>query len=105
LFDFPQLHCEIKRQNNNTEINTKICNITKLTHTHTHTQPFNGPLSGTTRVSRYQKKPSPTHTNEEEEGFAQTTRSIAGSSSLFGALSQQGLDPVKPAYNQSRLDG
>ena len=24
-------------------------------HTHTHTQPFNGPLSGTTRVSRYQK--------------------------------------------------
>jgi len=26
-----------------------------LTHTHTHTHPFNGPLSGTTRVSRYQK--------------------------------------------------
>jgi len=25
------------------------------THTHTHTQPFNGPLSGTIRVSRYQK--------------------------------------------------
>jgi len=25
------------------------------THTHTHTQPFNDPLSGTTRVSRYQK--------------------------------------------------
>ena len=24
-------------------------------HTHTHTHPFNGPLSGTTRVSRYQK--------------------------------------------------
>jgi len=24
-------------------------------HTHTHTQPFNGPLSGTTQVSRYQK--------------------------------------------------
>ena len=23
-------------------------------HTHTHTRPFNGPLSGTTRVSRYQ---------------------------------------------------
>jgi len=23
--------------------------------THTHTHPFNGPLSGTTRVSRYQK--------------------------------------------------
>jgi len=25
------------------------------THTHTHTHPFNGPLSGNTRVSRYQK--------------------------------------------------
>ena len=25
------------------------------THTHTHAHPFNGPLSGTTRVSRYQK--------------------------------------------------
>ena len=24
-------------------------------HTHTHTNPFNGPFSGTTRVSRYQK--------------------------------------------------
>jgi len=28
---------------------------THLTHTHTHTHPFNGPLSGATRVSRYQK--------------------------------------------------
>jgi len=25
-------------------------------HTHTHTHPFNGPFSGTTRVSRYQKR-------------------------------------------------
>ena len=25
------------------------------THTHTHTHPFNGPFSGNTRVSRYQK--------------------------------------------------
>jgi len=25
------------------------------THTHTHTHPFNGPFSGTTRVSRYQE--------------------------------------------------
>ena len=38
-----------------------------------HTKPFNSPLSGTTRVSQYQKKHSPTHTyEEEEEGFAQT---------------------------------
>ena len=42
----------------------------------THTQPFNGSLSRTTRVNRYRKKPLPTHTHEEE-GFAQTTRSIA----------------------------
>jgi len=27
----------------------------KHTHTHTRTHPFNGPLSRTTRVSRYQK--------------------------------------------------
>ena len=30
------------------------CN-TPVTHTFTHTHTFNGPLSGTTRVSRYQK--------------------------------------------------
>ena len=29
--------------------------LVKHYHTHTHTHPFNGPLSGTTRVSRYQK--------------------------------------------------
>jgi len=39
------------------------------------TQPSNGRLSGTTRVSRYQKMHSPTHTHEEVvEGFAQTTK-------------------------------
>ena len=32
---------------------------------HTHTQPFNGLLSGTTRVGRYQKKHSPTHTHPD----------------------------------------
>ena len=30
---------------------------------HTHTQPFNGPWFGTTRVGQYQKKHSPTHTH------------------------------------------
>jgi len=64
---------------------------------HPHTQLFISPLSGTTQVSRNLKKHSPTHIHEEEEGFAQTTTS---------ALSQQGLlDPIKPAYNQSRPDG
>jgi len=30
-------------------------NINKKLGNHTHTHPFNGPFSGTTRVSRYQK--------------------------------------------------
>jgi len=49
-------------------------------------------------MSQYQKKHSTTHIHEEEEeGFTQTTRS---------ALSQQMLlDPIKPAYNQSRPVG
>ena len=29
--------------------------LLQLTNTHTHTHPFNGPFSGTTQVSRYQK--------------------------------------------------
>ena len=29
--------------------------LTIHTHTHTHTHTFNGPFSGTTQVSRYQK--------------------------------------------------
>ena len=33
--------------------------------THTHTQLFNGLLSGTTRVGQYEKKHSPTHTHPD----------------------------------------
>jgi len=59
-----------------------------------------------TWVIRYQKKHSPTHTSEEEEGFAQTAKFIACGHPLCGALSQQGLlDPITPAYNQSQPDG
>ena len=56
---------------------------------YSHTQLYNGPLSGTNRFSWYKKKHSPTHTHEkEEEGFVQITTS---------ALSQRGLlDPNKP---------
>ena len=39
------------------------------TNTHTHTQPFNGLWSGTTRVGRYQKKHSPTHTHPDHRIF------------------------------------
>jgi len=35
-------------------------------HYNTHSQPFNGLLSGTTRVGRYQKKHSPTHTHPDD---------------------------------------
>ena len=33
----------------------QACILLSRFHCHTHTHPFNGPLSGTTRVSRYQK--------------------------------------------------
>ena len=35
----------------------------QLTQVHLEQQPFNGRLSGTTRVGRYQKKHSPAHTH------------------------------------------
>jgi len=35
------------------EVALEKVSVSSVTHTHTH--PFNGPLSGTTRVSRYQK--------------------------------------------------
>ena len=35
--------------------NGAISTDTHCIHTHTHTHPFNSPLSGTTRMSRYQK--------------------------------------------------
>ena len=50
-----------------------LCSAPQLLHTssqsfndiNTHTQPFNGLWSGTTRVGRYQKKHSPTHTHPD----------------------------------------
>ena len=48
---------------NITALTTVIIIIIITTHTHIHTQPFNGPLSGTTQVCWYQKKHSPTHTH------------------------------------------
>jgi len=39
--------------------------LNHMSITHTHTQPFNGLWSGTTRVGRYQKKHSPTNIHPE----------------------------------------
>ena len=59
--------------------------------THTHTQPFNGLWSGTTRVGRYQKKHSPTHAHPDHRtsfiNFLHLLRSIA--SSLFSLRARQ----------------
>jgi len=49
-----------------------MLDLKKHTHTHTHTHNrftdlWN--LSGTTRVSRYQKKYSPTHTHRGHQSF------------------------------------
>ena len=39
-----------------------------LFSTHTHTQPFNGPFSGTTRVCRYQKGKTNLDLTEARDG-------------------------------------
>ena len=59
----------------------------------THTQPFNGLLSGTTRGGQYQKKHSPTHTHPDHRTsfifitFLHLLRSLA--SSLFSLSARQ----------------
>jgi len=75
---------------------TGVC-VCIATHTqhhttpHTHTQPFNGFLSGTTRVGRYQKKHSPAHTHPDHRTsfiiFLHLQWSIA--SSLFSLRAWQ----------------
>ena len=61
--------------------------------THTHVQPFNGPLSGSTQVGRYQKKHSPTYTHPGHQtsfiNFLHLLRSTA--SSLFSLWAWQSL--------------
>ena len=56
-----------------------------------NTQPFNGLWSGTTRVGRYQQKPSPTHTHPDHRtsfiNFLHLQRSMA--SSLFSLRAWQ----------------
>ena len=72
-------------------LNFTLSRLKSHTHTHTHThtcthttaQPFNGRWSRTTRVGRYQKKHSPTHTHPDHQtsfiNFLHLLRSIASS--------------------------
>ena len=63
-------------------------NCNQLIAIHTHTQPFNSLLSGTTRVGRHQKKHSSTHTHLDHRTsfiiFLHLERSMA--SSLFSTM-------------------
>ena len=55
------------------------------------------------KLQQYEKKHSPTHTHDEEEGFAQTTKSTAWKLIPLWCSEPAGLlDPIKPADNQSR---
>ena len=67
------------------------CVMRKFAVCHTHTQPFNSLLTGTTRVGGYQKKHSPTHTHPNHRTsfiiFLHLQRSTA--SSLFGLRAWQ----------------
>jgi len=74
----------------------------------THTQPFNGPMSGTTQVSWYQNKHSPTHTKKKKDLQRHSDNKVhsVGAHPHYGAFSQwELLDPITPAYNKSRPDG
>ena len=90
---FPSLICQWETHFQT--ISKHICKVMTHAHAHAHahahTQPFNGLLSGTTRVGRYQKKYSPTHTHPDHRTsfiiFLHLQRSKA--SSLFSLRAWQ----------------
>ena len=68
-----------------TETEIQWCNMNYIDNTTTQQQqPFNGRLSGTTRVGWYQKKHSPAHTHPDHRAsfiiFLHLQRSMASSS-------------------------
>ena len=48
---------------------TMQCALAEFQFSNTHTQLFNGPLSGTIQVDRYQKKHSPSHSHPDNWTF------------------------------------
>jgi len=60
----------------------------------THTQLFNGLLSGTTRVGRYQKKHSPTHTHPDHRTSFITFLHLQRSMIVWKRLLKQIVDSV-----------
>jgi len=75
----------------NRETFSELLHMLARTHARTHTQPFNGLWSGTTRIGWYQKKHSPTHTHLDHRtsfiNFLHLVWSIA--SSLFSLRAWQ----------------
>ena len=73
-----------------------------LTLSRTHTQLFNGPLSGSTKVGRYQKKHSPTQSHAHPDhqtsfiNFHHLLWSVA--SSMFNLRAWQSFSPTCPVW-------
>jgi len=74
------------------------CAQQEHTHTRTQTQLFNGPWSVTTRVGRYQKKHSPTHTHPDHRTsfiiFLHLQRSMAQYLCSFYVLDNPLVQPL-----------
>jgi len=64
------INVEVTKDTGNARPDVDMC-FFSTTHTHTHNRLFTvlWNLSGTTRVSRYQKKHSPTHTHRGHQSF------------------------------------
>ena len=82
---------------------TETTAVTLTNSQHTHTRPFNGPLSGTTQMGRYQKKHSPTNTHPEHQtiGVSGWTflRELAHPGSPRQRANNQFQDFYKPKFS------
>ena len=72
------VHFILATSDSTTHTHTISASVTN-THTHTHTHPFNGPFSGTTRVSRYQKGKTTLDFTEARDSGSGISRAICKS--------------------------